>query len=102
MRDFCLNNMDKLMDIDKHTEFNLLKKKVEEFRKQRKSLESESKALEQLVENLKDPFVTPFQDGNYANYVREFVMALLSLNVSIDKIDQVLKVFLSKLAKKRY
>ena len=90
------------MDIDKHTEFNLLKKEVEEFRKQRKSLESENKALKQLVETLKDPFVTPFRDGNYANYVCECVMALLSLSVNIDKIDQVLKVFLSKLAKKRY
>ena len=41
-----LNNMDKIMDIDKITEFNLLKKEVEEFRQRRKSLENENRALE--------------------------------------------------------
>ena len=95
-----LNNMDKLMDIDKHTELNLLRNEVEEFRQQIKSLESKNRALEQLVQILKNPVVTTFQDGKYANDVRECVMALLSLNVSIDKIDQVVKVILNKLAKK--
>ena len=46
--------MDKIVDIHKHTEFNLLKKKFEEFRQQSKNLESENRALEQLVEILKD------------------------------------------------
>ena len=53
-----------------------------------------------MVEILKDPVVTTFEDGKYANDVWECVMALLSLNVSIDKIDQVITVVLSKLAKK--
>ena len=53
-----------------------------------------------MVEILKDPVVTTFEDGKYTNDVWECVMALLSLNVSIDKIDQVITVALSKLAKK--
>ena len=53
-----------------------------------------------MVEILKDPVVTTFQDGKYTNDVCECVMALLSLNVSIDKIDQIIKMVPSKLAKK--
>ena len=53
-----------------------------------------------MVEILKDPVVTTFEDGKYTNDVWECVLALLSLNVSIDKIDQVITVVLSKLAKK--
>ena len=43
-----------------NTEFNLLKKEFEEFRQQSKNLESENRALEQLVEILKDPVITTF------------------------------------------
>ena len=49
---------------------------------------------------LKNPIVTTFQDGKYTNDVRECVMVLWSLKVSIGKIDQVIKVVLNKLAKK--
>ena len=91
--------MDKIMDADKHTEFNLSKKEVGEFRQQSKSLESGNRALEQLSEIFRDPVVTTFQDGKYINDVRESVTALLSVNVSINKIDQLIKVILSKLAK---
>ena len=35
--------MEKLMGIDKLTEFNLLQKEVEEFRQQRKSLENKNR-----------------------------------------------------------
>ena len=52
--------MDKIMDIHKHTEFNLLKKEFEEFRQQSKNLESENRALEQLLEILKVPVITTF------------------------------------------
>ena len=48
------------MDIHKHTESNLLKKEFEEFRQQSKNLESENRALEQLLEILKVPVITRF------------------------------------------
>ena len=57
-----LNNMDKIKDIDKHTEFNLIRKEVEKFRQQSKILESENRALKQLVETLKSRVTTTFQD----------------------------------------
>ena len=61
-------------------------KKVREFEQQSKSLDSENSGLQLLVESFKDP-----NDGC------EFVMVSLSLNVSIDKINQVFSIFLSKL-----
>ena len=67
--------MEKLIDIDKLTEFNLLKKKVEEFRQQRKCLESENRALKQFIEILKDPVLTTFRDRKYASGVCECAMA---------------------------
>ena len=58
------------------------------------------RVLEQLVDILKDPVNSnTFQEEKYTNDVRECVMALLSLKVSIDKVDQVTKVVLNKLEK---
>ena len=59
--------MDKIVNIEKFTDFNLLKNDVEEFRYQSKKLESENIALGQLVEILKDPVVTTFQDAKDKN-----------------------------------
>ena len=58
------NSISKIMDIDNCKEFSLLKKEFEEFRQQSKSLESENRALEQLLELLKDPVVTTFNMKN--------------------------------------
>ena len=41
-----------------------------------------------------------FQDGKYCDDVREVVMKLLSLNVGVNKVDDVIKVVLQTLAKK--
>ena len=61
------------MDIDKNTEFNLLRKKVVELGQQSKILESENRALKQFVEIFKDPVITIFQDRKYTNDAREYV-----------------------------
>lgn len=53
-----------------------------------------------MVEVLKVPVVTTFQDGKYTNDDSECVMILLWLNVIIDKIDQIIKMVRSKLAEK--
>ena len=53
-----------------------------------------------MVEVLKAPVVTTFQDGKYTNDDSECVMILLWLNVIIDKIDQIIKMVPSKLAEK--
>ena len=41
-----------------------------ECRQESKSLENENRALQQLLEILKDPVATTFQDRNYTNNVR--------------------------------
>ena len=41
-----------------------------ECRQESKSLENENRALQQLLEILKDPVVTTFQDRKYTNNVR--------------------------------
>lgn len=58
------------MGIDKIAEFKLLQREVMECRQESKSLENENRALQQLLEILKDPVVTTFQDRKYTNNVR--------------------------------
>ena len=58
------------MGIDKIAEFKLLQREVMECRQESKSLENENRALQQLLEILKDPVATTFQDRNYTNNVR--------------------------------
>ena len=68
----------------------MLKKKVEEFGQQSKNLDSKKRRLEHFAETLKDP-----------NDVSECIITLLYLlNLSKEKIDQVISVVLRKLAKK--
>ena len=68
----------------------MLKKEVEEFDKECKSLDSENRRLEHLV----DIF------GRRIKMIFECVIPLFSLNISKEKIDQVISVPLRKLAKK--
>ena len=49
-----LNNLDKVMNIEKPTEFCLLKEKIEEVVKQSKRLDSKSRRLNHLIKFLKD------------------------------------------------
>ena len=67
-----LNDIYQVLDIDKADEFNFLKKVVEEV-VQNKNSDGDSKRLEHLTKFLKD-----------TNDVFEFIIALLSLNVSIE------------------
>ena len=70
------NNMDQVLVIEK---LNELRKIWREVAKQSKSLHRESRRLKHLIEFLK------LQNDAY-----EFIFALLSLNVSIDKIYQAI------------
>ena len=56
------------MDIERVNEFNLLKEEVKVFGQQSKSLDSENKRLEDLIETLKNQ-----------TDVCEFIIVLLSL-----------------------
>ena len=74
-------------------EVNHLTKEVDELR-------GENKDLNGLIALLQDDEIVTFQDGKYCNDVREVIMELLSLNVSMGKVNDVIKVVLAKLAKK--
>lgn len=64
-------------------------------------MKEEIRTLEKLIETLRDPVIwITFQDEKYTNDVCKCVIALSSLNVSINNTDQVIKVILNKLRKK--
>ena len=68
--------MDKVVDIEKLNEFNLLK---EDVGLQYQSADSEKRRVIHLIEFLKDPFD-----------VCEFIIVLLFLNVSIEEMYQII------------
>ena len=65
------------------------------------SLVNENKELQELLSLLEDDNVVTFEDGRYTNDIREVIMKLLSLNVSMKKVNSVIKVVLEGLAKKK-
>ena len=65
-----------------------------------KDLSDENQDLQELVSLLEDDEVVTFHDGRYCNEIREVIMCLLSMNVSMRNIDGVIKCVLKKLAKK--
>ncbi|XP_065641561.1 uncharacterized protein LOC136073625 isoform X1 [Hydra vulgaris] len=56
--------------------------------------------LQKLVSLLDDDEVITFEDGRYSDDIRETIMKLLSMNVSINSVNEVIIVVLNKLAKK--
>ena len=77
------------MDIVKLSKLNFLKKEIKGFGKQSKSLDHENKRVAHKVEILKK-----------SNDVCESIIALYFISIGNQKINQVISVFLSKLAKK--
>ena len=77
----------------------IIENELKELTAKTESLNRENGELEKLVTLLQDDEVVTFQDGKYCD-VREVVMKLLSLNVGVNKVDDVIKVVLRKLAKK--
>ena len=70
--------MGQATDIEKLNQFNLLKKE-DEFGKQSQNLDSENWRLVHIIDLLKNP-----------DDVHEFIITLLSLNVSIEEIYQII------------
>ena len=63
-------------------------------------LSQRNKELNELLALLDGDSVTTFENEKYTNDVRETIMALLSLNVSMTKVSEVVRIVLDKLAKK--
>ena len=65
-----------------------------------KELKQTNKELERLTCMLEDKTITTFEDGRYADEEREVNLDLLAMNVSMNKINEVIQTVLKKLAEK--
>ena len=66
-----------------------------------KELKEKNKELEQLTFLLEDETISTFEDGKYVDEVREVIMDLLAMNVSMSKVNEVIRTVLKKLTWKR-
>lgn len=60
----------------------------------------EKAELNQLIDILNDDEIVTFENGRYYDEVRETIMELLSLNVSMNKVNDVIRTVIQKLTKK--
>ena len=58
------------------------------------NLQKENADLEALVSILEDDTIISFKGSHYTNDVREVIMELLSRNISMNKVNEVIKVVL--------
>ncbi|XP_047136822.1 centromere-associated protein E-like [Hydra vulgaris] len=77
-----------------------LEKEVVSLYSKTNILKEENLELQKLVSLLDDDEVITFEDGRYSDDIRETIMKLLSMNVSMNSVNEVIKVVLNKLAKK--
>ena len=63
-------------------------------------LKEKNKELEQLTCLLEDKTITTFENGKYVDEVREVIMDFLAMNVSMSKVNEVIRTVLQKLAGK--
>ena len=61
-------------------------------------LKEKNKELEQLTCLLEDETINTFENGKYVDEVREVIMDLLAMNVSMSKVNEVIRTVLQKLA----
>ena len=73
---------------------------IAKYESQINELEKENCYLEQLVSLLEDEEIVTFQDGRYCDEVREVIMDLLSMDVSMNQVNNVKETVLKKLANK--
>ena len=65
-----------------------------------KELELKEKELEYIESVLEDQSIITFSDGKYTDDVRQTIMELLSMNVSVNKVNDVICVVLERLTGK--
>jgi len=82
------------------TEEGVAYKKAKELESCAKELKEKNKELEQLTCLLEDETINTFEDGKYVDEVREVIMDLLAMNVSMSKVNEVIRTVLKKLAGK--
>lgn len=82
-------------------EIDLLKEHNAAIESCAKELKEKNKELEQLTCLLEDETISTFEDGKYVDEVREVIMDLLAMNVSMSKVNEVIRTVLKKLTWKR-
>ena len=85
------SNVKDIDELDK--QYHLLESKVQ-------LLNKENNDLEKLVEILQDDKLVTFADGRFTDEIWEVIMELVSLNVSINKVNDVIEVVLRILTNK--
>lgn len=82
-------------------EIDLLKEHNAAIESCAKELKEKNKELEQLTCLLEEETISTFEDGKYVDEVREVIMDLLAMNVSMSKVNEVIRTVLKKLTWKR-
>ena len=82
-------------------EIDLLKEHNAAIESCAKELKEKNKELEQLTCLLEDETISTFEDGKCVDEVREVIMDLLAMNVSMSKVNEVIRTVLKKLTWKR-
>ena len=65
-----------------------------------KKINAENLQLQQFINLMEDNEIITFKEGKYTNEIQEVIMELLALNVSMNKVNDVIRVVLKKLANK--
>ena len=68
--------------------------------KKSKKINAENLQLQQFINLMEDNEMITFKEGKYTNEIREVIMELFALNVSMNKVNDVIRVVLKKLANK--
>ena len=66
----------------------------------RNKLELKEKELDYLQTMLEDDVIKTFEDGKYLDHIRSAIMELLSMNVSVNKVNEVIRIVLKNFAGK--
>ena len=64
-------------------------------------LSQKNKEIEQLLALMEDDVISTFENGKYTDEIREAIMELLQMNVSMTKVKNVIRTVLKKLAAPR-
>ena len=77
-----------------------LQQEMDDLEHKCKLLEREKNELNQFIDLLNDDEIVTFENGKYCDELRETIMELLSLNVSMNKVNEVIKTVINKLTNK--
>lgn len=97
-----IHDMKKKLDSMPHTimdaDFSL--PDIMKLQKRVEVLSRKNDELEKLVELLQDDEIRTYENGKYTDEIRETIMELLSMNVAMTKVAEIIRVVIRKLSKR--